>query len=280
MQRHIQAFTLIELLVVISIIALLIALLLPALSRAKEATRRISCANNLAQAHIAQVGWASDHDGRFVEGQPVWPFTGHYATWWRTGGNNDAGGRPEYVGKRGVFAKHGNLVHRGYLTTGKLFYCPSWDHPYMQFETSAGSAGVGGGWFDDENAVPNGQRFMQTSYHYNCTFSQKDPLAEAVRVEEMQAATLETGGGAVLMADAFSDPAGGTGGNSAFARGVSQHHQEGYNTMKIDGAVSFFRDSGHVIRDLNGGAGYYSGRAAFEVFQVRAWLIFEGRVAE
>jgi prepilin-type N-terminal cleavage/methylation domain-containing protein len=58
-----RGFTLVELLVVIAIIALLAALLLPALARAKEHARRAKCISNVKQVSLAIKHFAIDHDG-------------------------------------------------------------------------------------------------------------------------------------------------------------------------------------------------------------------------
>lgn len=60
-----RAFTLVELLVVMAVVAILAAVLLPALSRAKESGRRAACASNLRQIILAALMYADEHEDTF-----------------------------------------------------------------------------------------------------------------------------------------------------------------------------------------------------------------------
>ena len=66
-----RGFTLVELLVVIGIIALLISILMPSLSRAREAANRTACLSNLRQIGMAFVMYANEHKGTFPRAAPM-----------------------------------------------------------------------------------------------------------------------------------------------------------------------------------------------------------------
>jgi prepilin-type N-terminal cleavage/methylation domain-containing protein/prepilin-type processing-associated H-X9-DG protein len=98
-------FTLVELLVVIGIIALLISILLPSLSKARESSKRLACMSNLRQLGQAMVMYNMANKGNFPRSAPYTSITSYDWVSWLPGANREDGALVPYLGGRFV-AKH------------------------------------------------------------------------------------------------------------------------------------------------------------------------------
>ena len=164
-------FTLIEILVVISVIALLTAILVPALAAARSLTQSLVCKSNLRQLLIAGIGYASENDGFYVPAaSDMWDNAGLH----RWHGVRDTLDEPFEASRGPLF---------GYLADGQVKKCPAkvgfvkgqdWN---TNFEQGCGGYGY--------NMTYIGSRIWQ--YGINSVQDWKDAYARTTRMTEIAA---------------------------------------------------------------------------------------------
>lgn len=105
-------FSLVELLVLLAVMAILASLLIPGISSARDTAKRTQCTSNLRQIGVAAVLYAGDHNGWFPPFPSTAGWSPAYTVW------NNPSGVAQWV-------YFGALYDQGYLTDGRVFYCPT-----------------------------------------------------------------------------------------------------------------------------------------------------------
>jgi prepilin-type N-terminal cleavage/methylation domain-containing protein len=226
-----RAFTLIELLVVIAIIAILAALLLPVLSRAKNSGAKATDLNNLHQIMIALHVYTGDNND--VLTWPNWdygramPNGTARAGWLYTPDISETG--------TNIFNAKAALLWNS-LHGGKVLLCPM-DQPDELYTTKSGKVAQRAQQLS--SYIMNGAVIgFRSGYHSN---------APPVKISQMQP------GDCVLWEGNEREPFNFNDGSSWPSEGISARHQNGATQAAVDGSSSYVRvvDWSNDVADTN-----------------------------
>jgi prepilin-type N-terminal cleavage/methylation domain-containing protein len=115
------AFTLVELLVVIGIIAVLVAMLLPTLAKARETARRVACLSQLHQIHLVLLEYANAHHDQVPLGYRTASKQFNSMVYSTTAG--------------GKWVLFGLLDQGGYLKDRRILFCPVENNSKFMYDT-------------------------------------------------------------------------------------------------------------------------------------------------
>ncbi len=242
-----RGFTLVELLVVITIIAILLALLTPALDQAMEMTRRTICLSRLHLFGHSHMQYALDNKRKLA---PGWAATGQggaqqNAIWVNdnvvqgvvlplpTGVTASSSAKAPY----GNFREIGHLANIGYQPNPhKSLYCP--DMPPDLFSGTQRYL-----WPADNNLKATGFPWVHDHYNYRTTL---DPQLNGSTFSG-RAAKLSDPGHLTIHVDYFTNP------------GTLWSHQDGFNISHLDGSANYVYDPKDYIRKAHDPTGYFGG---------------------
>ena len=204
-----KKFTLIELLVVIAIIAILASMLLPALSRARETSRRAACTGNLKSIGTGIIMYADSYGGYLPSEEPSLTTT-----------NND-----NYIIRSAKWFALGHLFEGKFLpiSQSEILYCPG----YLAHGATlyGGEKNIN---TQESNIIAGTCAWANMTYNYRMYYTQS--FVKRLVLHKIK-------GNEILMSDGSSYYTSGK------FKGINFAHPAGYNLLYSDGHVKLWNNN-------------------------------------